>query len=70
MDKYICKVCATIYDPEIGDIEDGIKPQTPFEAIPDDWTCPICGSPKSSYELLSAEMFEIIKKKIRNNLQG
>ena len=25
------------------------KPSTPFEAIPDDWHCPICGASKASF---------------------
>lgn len=33
MDKYICKVCATIYDSNLGDSEDSIPPGTPFEEI-------------------------------------
>lgn len=64
MDKYICKVCATIYDPDKGDPEDDVSPGTPFEKVPESWTCPVCGSPKSCYELLSPEEYErIINKK-------
>jgi flavin reductase (DIM6/NTAB) family NADH-FMN oxidoreductase RutF/rubredoxin len=48
--KYKCKVCGYIYDPEKGDPDSGIKPGTPFEKIPDDWVCPICGAPKSEFE--------------------
>ena len=51
MDKYECP-CGYIYDPEVGDPEGGIAPGTPFEDIPDDWVCPICG--------LSKDMFEVI----------
>ena len=57
---WICKVCSMIYDPEIGDPDSGIEPGTPFDAIPDDWTCPICGARKSQFvpyrepELLAA----------------
>ena len=32
-----------------GDPDSGIAPGTPFEAIPDDWHCPICGSRKASF---------------------
>ena len=64
MDKYICKVCATIYDPDKGDPEDDVLPGTPFEKVPESWTCPVCGSPKSFYELLPPEEYErIINKK-------
>ena len=45
--KWICKLCSMIYDPAEGD--SGIAPSTPFESIPDDWSCPICGARKASF---------------------
>lgn len=48
--KYKCKICGHIYDPEVGDPQGGIDPGTPFEDIPDDWKCPICGVTKKDYE--------------------
>ena len=50
--KWRCTVCGYVYDPEIGDLEDGISPGTPFENLPDDWTCPICGASKDLFEPL------------------
>ncbi len=50
MDKYVCKVCGYIYDPEKGDPENGIEPKTPFEKLPDDWVCPVCGAGKDMFE--------------------
>ncbi len=50
MQKYICTVCGYIYDPEIGDPDNGIKPGTDFKDLPDDWVCPDCGSEKSDFE--------------------
>jgi rubredoxin len=50
MDKYVCQVCGYIYDPSVGDPDNGIKPGTPFEDLPDDWTCPICGATKDDFE--------------------
>ena len=47
--KWICKVCSMIYDPACGDPDSGIAPGTPFEAIADDWQCPICGARKASF---------------------
>jgi rubrerythrin len=46
---WICKVCSMIYDPAEGDPDSGIAPGTPFEAIPDDWQCTICGARKASF---------------------
>jgi len=48
--KWICKVCSMIYDPALGDPDSGIAPGTPFEAIPDSWVCPICGTRKANFE--------------------
>ncbi len=50
MAKYKCTFCEYIYDPELGDPDGGIAPGTPFEEIPDDWICPICGVGKSEFE--------------------
>jgi flavin reductase (DIM6/NTAB) family NADH-FMN oxidoreductase RutF/rubredoxin len=50
MAKYECTVCGYTYDPELGDAGGGIKPGTPFEEIPDDWVCPVCGASKDQFE--------------------
>jgi rubredoxin len=51
MTKYECP-CGYIYDPELGDPDNGIEPGTPWEEVPDDWTCPICGLDKDSFSEL------------------
>lgn len=43
MKKYVCDTCGWIYDPAVGDPENGIAPGTAFEDLPDDFTCPLCG---------------------------
>ncbi len=60
MDRYICRVCANIYDPAAGDYTSNIPPGTPFENLPQDWVCPVCGSGKDKYEFLSQERYERI----------
>ena len=47
--KYACNICGYIYDPENGDPEHDIDAGTPFEDIPDDWTCPVCGVSKEDF---------------------
>jgi flavin reductase (DIM6/NTAB) family NADH-FMN oxidoreductase RutF/rubredoxin len=47
--RYQCSACGYIYDPEKGDPDSGILPGTPFEEIPDDWKCPVCGTEKSDF---------------------
>ena len=49
MKKYKCQVCDYIYDPAKGDASQNIAPGTAFEALPDSWTCPDCGAPKSDF---------------------
>ncbi len=49
MQKYQCSVCGYVYDPAEGDAERDIAPGTPFEDLPEDWTCPVCGAPKSAF---------------------
>jgi rubredoxin len=50
MDKYVCSVCGYVYDPEVGDPDNGIAPGTAFEDLPDDWECPVCGVGKDMFE--------------------
>ena len=50
MERWICTVCQYVYDPSLGDPDHGIAPGTPFAEIPDDWTCPLCGVGKDSFE--------------------
>jgi rubredoxin len=47
--SWICNACGWIYDPTEGDPDSGIAPGTPFEEIPDDWCCPVCGAKKSDF---------------------
>ena len=42
MKKYRCKICGYIYDDS--------KEEVKFADLPNDWTCPDCGVPKSLFE--------------------
>lgn len=46
---YKCVICGYVYDPTVGDEDSGIAPGTPFESIPDDWLCPVCGVGKEDF---------------------
>lgn len=50
MEKYVCIVCGWVYDPAVGDPDNGIKAGTPFAELPDDWVCPECGVGKDMFE--------------------
>lgn len=43
MKKYVCKVCGYVYDPAENN-------NVPFEELPADWTCPVCGVGKDQFE--------------------
>lgn len=49
MQKYVCDVCGYIYDPAVGDPDAGVAAGTPFDKLPADWVCPLCGADKSSF---------------------
>ncbi len=49
MDKYVCDVCGYVYDPAVGDPDNGIEPGTAFEDLPEDWLCPLCGVGKDEF---------------------
>ena len=40
--KYVCDVCGYVYDPEIGDPDNGVDAGTAWEDVPEDWVCPLC----------------------------
>ncbi|MDD2371690.1 MAG: flavin reductase [Firmicutes bacterium] len=43
-EKYICTVCGYVHDPAVEGIE--------FKDLPDSYTCPLCGAPKSDFEIM------------------
>jgi rubredoxin len=48
--KYVCSVCNYVYDPEVGDPDNGVEPGTAWDDLPDDWVCPECGVDKDEFE--------------------
>jgi rubredoxin len=50
MDKYVCAICGYVYDPEVGDPDNGVEPGTAWEDVPEDWVCPLCGVGKDNFE--------------------
>jgi len=49
MKRYQCDTCDYVYDPQDGDPDNGVEPGTPFESLPADWVCPICGASKDEF---------------------
>jgi flavin reductase (DIM6/NTAB) family NADH-FMN oxidoreductase RutF/rubredoxin len=50
VEEYKCTVCGYVYNPDVGDVENGVEAGTPFDQLPDTWTCPICGVGKEQFE--------------------
>ncbi len=52
---YQCTNCLTIYDENYGDVAADIKKGVPFAKLPESYQCPVCGSPKSSFKVITQE---------------
>ena len=48
--KFVCTACGYVYDPAVGDPDGGAAAGTAFEAVADDWVCPLCGVGKDLFE--------------------
>ena len=51
MNTYVCDVRGWEYNPAEGLPEAGIAPGTPFEELPDDFECPLCGVGKDEFSV-------------------
>jgi rubredoxin len=41
--RYRCRLCGYVYSPLRGEPQNGIPAGTPFEDLPEDYVCPVCG---------------------------
>jgi rubredoxin len=48
MKKFECP-CGYVYDPAVGDPDNGVAPDTRFADLPEEWVCPLCGFEKSLF---------------------
>lgn len=48
--KYVCIICGYVYDEDEGDPDNDIDPGTPWDELPDDFECPVCGVSKEDFE--------------------
>ena len=46
-----CQACGWLYDEEQGCPEEGLRPGTKWEDIPDNWRCPECGISKPDFQM-------------------
>ncbi|MCC6917690.1 MAG: rubredoxin [Alphaproteobacteria bacterium] len=47
-----CRTCGYLYSEEAGDPMEGLAPGTRWRDIPDDWICPMCGTPKAEFDMV------------------
>ena len=52
MKVWKCIVCGFSYDEAAGDPEHGIAPGTRWADVPEGWVCPLCGTPKSDFDMI------------------
>lgn len=50
--RYVCDLCGYVYDPALGDPQNGVAAGTPFDQVPVDWVCPECGAGKEDFSPL------------------
>ena len=53
--KYVCELCGYIYDEKVGDIENGVDPNTDFDDLPRTWVCPMCAAEKNDFEAIEED---------------
>lgn len=52
--RYVCQICGYIYDDE--------KEKVPFDMLPQDWKCPLCGASKTDFKLEESKKERISPK--------
>ncbi len=49
LDRYECRACGYVYEPEKGDDSHNIDPGTLFAELPITWRCPVCTAKKIAF---------------------
>lgn len=50
--KWMCILCAFVYDEALGLPDEGVAPGTRWEDVPDTWTCPDCSATKVDFDMV------------------
>lgn len=48
-DRFECRACGHIYNPDKGDPKHKVLPGTPFTALPATWICPGCDAKQTAF---------------------
>jgi rubredoxin len=52
MKKFQCAICGFVYDEALGLPEEGIPAGTPWDKVPEHWSCPDCGAGKADFDMV------------------
>ncbi len=52
LDRYECRACGYVYEPEMGDSKTNVPPGTPFAELPITWRCPVCSARTTAFQNL------------------
>lgn len=63
MKRYTCLVCGYVYDEAKGSPESGVAPGTPWDKLPPNWVCPLCGATKAEFKEQTADPVQERKPK-------
>ncbi len=50
MDKYRCRTCGYVYDPQKGEPKTGTEQGISFEDLDNKWICPRCRAGKNRFQ--------------------
>ncbi len=50
LNRHECSSCGYVYEPAKGDAKGRIPAGVPFEELPQDWRCPVCGASSARFE--------------------
>lgn len=49
LDRFECRACGYVYEPEKGDDSHNIEAGTPFAELPITWRCPVCTAKRTAF---------------------
>jgi len=52
--RYECRSCGYVYEPNKGDSSQNVAAETPFEELPSQWRCPVCGARRNVFDNIGA----------------
>lgn len=64
LDRYECRACGYVYEPQKGDDKHDIAPGTSFAELPNSWKCPVCSAKKVAFTNIGPEVLHRASKKI------